>query len=330
MQFIYFSVQIKDVSKAVRVAIQYAIDEAAEQKKIYTEKICTTCGNKNKEELNVELYPVQKAFLEDAVKKYSLASVDVSSTHPEPLYALHLLEAKADLTITRAEGPAMPARIRRRQGRPGRHLQDHPLPLLLSGGASPATPTASWVHPARAKPSYWAPGALAPEMWSRFPSTSPLPVIPTRQAAAAAACPSQTAACITRPRPPASSRPGAVRLPGPPMRPTGCRAACGFCSCVVFLPAAWCDAVALRARPLWRSGRSGLAPCGGGVTGGRPPAVRGSRTAAPSRRRRRGRFPRHGPRPAAAVRALARYRAARQACGAPGGGSAVPPAQARL
>jgi hypothetical protein len=232
MQFIYFSVQIKDVSKAVRVAIQYAIDEAAEQKKIYTEKICTTCGNKNKEELNVELYPVQKAFLEDAVKKYSLASVDVSSTHPEPLYALHLLEAKADLTITRAEGPAMPARIRRRQGRPGRHLQDHPLPLLLSRGASPATPTASWVHPARAKPSYRAPGALAPEMWSRFPSTSQLPVIPTRQAAAAAACPSQTAACITRPRPPASSRPGAVRLPGPPMRPTGCRAACGFCSCV--------------------------------------------------------------------------------------------------
>jgi hypothetical protein len=168
MQFIYFSVQIKDVSKAVRVAIQYAIDEAAEQKKIYTEKICTTCGNKNKEELKVELYPVQKAFLEDAVKKYSLASVDVSATHPEPLYALHLLEAKADLTITRAEGPAMPARIRRRQGRPGRHLQDHPLPLLLSGGASPATPTASWVHPARAKPSYRAPGALAPEMCSRF------------------------------------------------------------------------------------------------------------------------------------------------------------------
>ena len=73
-----FFLQLKDLSKAVRVAIQFAMDEMTQQKVIYTEKICNTCGAKSKKSLKVELYPTQKAFLEQAAKEYGLPSADVS------------------------------------------------------------------------------------------------------------------------------------------------------------------------------------------------------------------------------------------------------------
>ncbi len=72
-------IQLKDISKAVRITIEYAKSDKNETKKIYTEKICKTCGTKkNKKALCVELYPEQKEFLDRAAKDFSLQSVDVS------------------------------------------------------------------------------------------------------------------------------------------------------------------------------------------------------------------------------------------------------------
>ena len=101
--------QLKDISKAIRVAIQFAIDETAEQKKIYTEKICSTCGAKSKKELKVEIYPVHKAFLEGASKTYGLQSVDVSNFRARLLSNSNVSNSSPDPTVPCTESAALPA-----------------------------------------------------------------------------------------------------------------------------------------------------------------------------------------------------------------------------
>ncbi len=59
------------------------MDEAAKEKEIYTVKICSTCGAKSKKPLQAQLYPAQRAFLEQAAQKYGLPTTDVSDApHP--------------------------------------------------------------------------------------------------------------------------------------------------------------------------------------------------------------------------------------------------------
>ena len=74
------SFQIQDLSKAVQAATQFAMDEKAVEKKIYTQKICSTCsGKKSKQKIVIELYPKQMAFLRYIPQAYAVSDKDVSS-----------------------------------------------------------------------------------------------------------------------------------------------------------------------------------------------------------------------------------------------------------
>ena len=56
------------------------MDEKEEEKKIYTETICSTCGGtKSKREIKIELDPKQKAFLQSIPQAYTVKDEDVSS-----------------------------------------------------------------------------------------------------------------------------------------------------------------------------------------------------------------------------------------------------------
>jgi hypothetical protein len=56
------------------------MDEKTEEKRIYTEKICNTCGGKkNKQDISIELYPKQKAYLQSIPQAYTVKDEDVSS-----------------------------------------------------------------------------------------------------------------------------------------------------------------------------------------------------------------------------------------------------------
>ena len=81
--------QIKDISKAVRVAIQFAMDEKTEENKIFTEKICNTCGGKkSKQDISFDIYPKQRAFIQSIPQSYSVKDEDVShSLYPPPCCA---------------------------------------------------------------------------------------------------------------------------------------------------------------------------------------------------------------------------------------------------
>ncbi len=54
------------------------MEEKTEEKKIFTEKICNTCGGKkSKQDINLDIYPKQKAFLQSITKSYDVKDEDV-------------------------------------------------------------------------------------------------------------------------------------------------------------------------------------------------------------------------------------------------------------
>jgi hypothetical protein len=56
------------------------MEEKTEEKKIFTEKICNTCGGKkSKQDINLDIYPKQKAFLQSITKSYDVKDEDVSA-----------------------------------------------------------------------------------------------------------------------------------------------------------------------------------------------------------------------------------------------------------
>jgi hypothetical protein len=65
------------------------MDEKTEEKKIFTEKICNTCGGKkNKQDISIEIYPKQKAFLQSIPQAYTVKDEDVSDSKPTSIYSL--------------------------------------------------------------------------------------------------------------------------------------------------------------------------------------------------------------------------------------------------
>ena len=72
--------QLPDVSKAVRIAVQFAMKESEERTNIYAEAMpprpqdtLPTC------ELSIELYSRQKDFLDEAAREHKLPGPDVST-----------------------------------------------------------------------------------------------------------------------------------------------------------------------------------------------------------------------------------------------------------
>ena len=68
---------IKDLDKAVRIAVQFAISDGNADA-LFVTKRCNTCGGKkNKNKVTVKLYKHQVEFLEQTQKKFNIKSVDV-------------------------------------------------------------------------------------------------------------------------------------------------------------------------------------------------------------------------------------------------------------
>ena len=77
--------KVKDLGKAVRIAIQFVMEEKGQKEIVYTEVLCHTCGGKkNKQTISLGLYESQRAFLSNVTKEYKLKSVDVSVPPPPP------------------------------------------------------------------------------------------------------------------------------------------------------------------------------------------------------------------------------------------------------
>ncbi len=72
------AIKLADVSKAVRIVVQFAMKEVEEKNKIFSETDITTCGDiLRKGTLTVDLYPRQKAFLDNAAREIGLGGHEV-------------------------------------------------------------------------------------------------------------------------------------------------------------------------------------------------------------------------------------------------------------
>ena len=81
---IHVSCQLEDISEAVRVAIQFVIEDKTEEKKIYTKTICSTCGGKkSKHDISIRLYHRHISFLQSIPLAYAVKDENVSCAPPQ-------------------------------------------------------------------------------------------------------------------------------------------------------------------------------------------------------------------------------------------------------
>lgn len=86
--FNIFSSQVKDLSNAVQAAIQFVMNDKAEEKRIFSTTICSTCGGKkSKQDIVIELHPKQMAFLRSIPQAYAVKDEHVSSARIDTLPA---------------------------------------------------------------------------------------------------------------------------------------------------------------------------------------------------------------------------------------------------